>query len=76
MERLCSRERAADMTMTYLELVGPLRLGSDKRNGESDGDDETVGEIHDMVSEHSIKQHDQGLLWIVMRWSSSTTKIL
>jgi hypothetical protein len=37
---------AADMIMTYLELVGPLRLRSDERNGESESDDETVGEIH------------------------------
>jgi hypothetical protein len=40
----------ANMTATYLELVGPLRLRiSDKRNGESRRDYETLGEIHVMV---------------------------
>ncbi len=44
----CSRfVTAADIDLTYLELVGPLLcLRSDERNGESDSDDETVGEIH------------------------------
>jgi hypothetical protein len=38
--------RSAADTTTYLELVGPLRLRSDERNGDSGSDDETVGEMH------------------------------
>jgi hypothetical protein len=48
----------ADQTQTYLELVGPLRLRSAKRNGESDGNDEAFGEIHVKVSGYSLLQQD------------------